>query len=105
MSKKLTLLLMSCVIILAACSDNSTKKFVGTWQDVTESSSSFVIVQAEQGLSLQAPGESSVAVTINGNALTVGDTTLTLDEQKEQLSMSGLFNSQIVFKKVLGVQK
>lgn len=104
--KKLTLFLIGCIFVLVAgCSDNPAKKFVGTWQDVTESSSSFVIVKTEQGLSLQAPGESSVAVTINGNALTVGDTTLTLDEQKEQLSMSGLFNSQIVFKKVLGVQK
>ncbi len=104
--KKLTLFLIGCILVFAAgCSDNPAKKFVGTWQDVTESSSSFVIVQTEQGLSLQAPGESSIAVTVNGDTLSVGDTTLTLDKQKELLSMPGLFNNRIEFKKVSGVQK
>ena len=106
LGSKMAAVLAVASIFISGCGDSSAQKVIGNWQDAAESTSSFVISKTESGLVLQAAGESAtLAVAIKGNALTVGDTTLTFDEQKNELSMLGLFNQQIVFKKINGDQK
>ncbi len=92
---------------LTSCSDSkSADNYVGSWAQVNESEPSFSITKTEQGLSLQAAGESnSINVTASGNSLTVDGTTFSYDEQKQELSTPGLFDTQIVFKKLPTEQK
>lgn len=86
--------------------NNSSDKFIGKWQDPTESASSFTIIKTDKGIELQSSGESStIRVDVDGNKLMVDGTTLTLDEQGNELSMPGLFNSKIIFKKINTEQK
>lgn len=88
-------------LFMVACNDSANEKFVGTWQDASSSMPAFVISKTDKGLVLQSTGESSsIAVQVSDNTLTVVDTKLTLDEQKHELSMPGLFGDPIVFKKV-----
>lgn len=109
MMRKILLMVVIALVVafvVVGCRDSATKKFVGTWQDINDSTPAFVISQTDKGLVLQSSGESSsIAVQVNGNTLTVADTKLTLDEQKHELSMPGLFGDQIVFKKVSGGDK
>lgn len=92
-------------LLLSSCGNNATNKFVGTWQEVNESASYFVISKTDKGLVLKSPGESStISVTISGNDLIVDGTNLTLDEKNNELSMTGLFDKKIIFKKVNGTK-
>lgn len=106
--KKIVLVsaLIGAMGLLSSCGKSAENKFVGTWQDATDASSSFTINSSDKGLLLQANGESAtLAVSAQGDSLNVDGATLTLDEQKQELSMPGLFDSKIIFKKVAGEQK
>lgn len=98
---------LAIAVFLVSCSDSkSADNYVGSWAQVNESEPSFSITKTEQGLSLQAAGESnSINVTASGNSLTVDGTTFSYDEQKQELSTPGLFDTQIVFKKLPTEQK
>lgn len=99
-------ILVGIMIFLTSCGKSTESKFVGTWQDINDANTSFTVSKSESGLLLQASGESNtVAVTIQGDSLTVDGTTFTLDEQKTELSTNGLFDNKISFKKVIGEQK
>lgn len=102
-----TALSFGATILLSSCSDSkSADNYVGSWAQVNESEPSFSITKTEQGLSLQASGESnSINVIASGNSLTVDGTTFSYDEQKQELSTPGLFDTQIVFKKLPTEQK
>lgn len=93
-------------VFLTACGGNADKNFIGTWQDASDTTATFTISKSDKGLVLQTTGESAtIAVEASGNNLTVDGTTLTFDEQKQEMSAPGLFDSKIVFKKVGGEQK
>ena len=92
-------------VFLASCG-KSDNKYIGTWQDASDSNATFTISNSDKGLLLQTSGESAtLAVTAHDDSLTVDGATFTLDEQKQELSTPGLFDSKIVFKKVAGEQK
>ena len=92
-------------MFLASCG-KSDNKYIGTWQDASDSNATFTISNSDKGLLLQTSGESAtLAVTAHDDSLTVDGATFTLDEQKQELSTPGLFDSKIVFKKVAGEQK
>ena len=98
--------LMLVGISLTACGNSADKNFIGTWQDASDASATFVISKSDKGLVLQTTGESAtIAVEANGNNLNVDGTNFTFDEQKQELSAPGLFDSKIVFKKVVGEPK
>ena len=98
--------LMLVGISLTACGNNADKNFIGTWQDASDANATFVISKSDQGLVLQTTGESAtLAVEAKDNDLNVDGTSFTCDEQKQELSAPGLFDSKIVFKKVAGEQK
>lgn len=111
MKKNLIVMLLIIVLVvigvfLTACGNNVDKNFIGTWQDANDTSATFVISKSDKGLVLQTTGESStLAVEVKDNNLNIDGTTFTFDEQKQELSAHGLFDSKIVFKKVSGEQK
>lgn len=92
-------------VFLVACG-NSDAKYIGTWQDATDATSTFTISKGDKGLVLQTSGESSaVEADASGDTLTVDGAKFSLDEQKQELSADGLFDSKIIFKKISGEQK
>jgi hypothetical protein len=99
----------ACLLLLLSvvgCEDKSTTNFVGTWQMTTESVPSFIINKTEDKLIFKTIGESSgVDVQVKDNDLIVDGTTFTYDEKQNQLSVPGLFNTKITFKKVGESQK
>lgn len=107
--KKILLFIVTIVgtmVFLTSCGKSSESKYIGTWQDVTDPSAAFTISNSDKGLVLKASGESAtLAVTAHDNSLAVDGVIFTLDEQKQELSVSGLFDSKIVFRKVAGEQK
>lgn len=93
-------LLVAVALFLISCG-KSESKYLGKWQDANDASATFTISKSESGLTLQTSGESNmIPVVATGDNLTVDGTTFTLDEQKQELSTNGLFDSKIVFKKI-----
>ena len=97
--------LVAVAIFLVSCG-KSDDKYIGAWQDTSDSSPAFTISKSDKGLVLQATGESAtIEVSASGDSLSVDGTTFTFDEQKQELSAPGLFDSKITFKKAAGEQK
>lgn len=93
-------------ITMVSCGNKSQDVFIGKWQDVNESSSYFTISKTDKGLALIASNESSpIDIQIDGNNIVVDGATLTFDEKDNQLSLPGLFDTKIIFKKVNTEQK
>lgn len=106
MAISLAAVLMLVGVSLIACGNSADKNFIGTWQDTNDANATFVISKSDKGLVLQTTGESAtLAVEANGTSLNVDGTNFTFDEQKQELSAPGLFDSKIVFNKVAGEQK
>lgn len=107
--KKISVLLLALTggaVFLTACGQNADSKYIGKWADASDATTTFEITKSDKGLVLQKSDASgTIAVTAQGDSLTVDGATLTLDEQKQELSLPGLFDSKIVFKKVVGEQK
>lgn len=100
MLKTTKICIVLAALVLSACS-NDNDKFIGTWQDTQESDTKFTISKAENGLVLQAYGESTtVAVIVNGDNLKVENTEFTYEPQKKSLTLPGLFNSKVEFIKL-----
>lgn len=103
--KKMSFLIVIAILIAVAVfiisCGKSESGYLGKWQDANDPSATFTISKSDSGLTLQTSGESNtIAAVATGNNLVVDGTTFTLDEQKQELSTNGLFDSKIVFKKI-----
>lgn len=106
--KKTTIIAIIAVVVIAiflvSCG-KSDEKFVGKWVETNNPNSSFVISKSDKGLVIQTGESTTIPAEAKGTTLTVDGSTFNLDEQKQELSVDGLFDSKIVFKKIASEAK